>query len=226
MVRILIVEDDDKVRLATKLQLSDSYSILEAEDGMMALEIMQREHVDMCIVDIQMPNMNGYEFLKELRKSGDNIPVILLTAMTGSEYKRKGFGFGTDDYVTKPVDYDELKWRIQALLRRAKISENNEIRIGNLLINEESHEVTLNGEEIPLTNKEFDLLFKFLSYPDVIFTKQKLLDEIWGYESDTEYDTIKTYISKLRSKFSDCEDFEIVAVRGLGYKAVVNESLT
>lgn len=221
MVRVLLVEDDAAMRLLTKTKLKSEYEILEAADGLKALEILDHNHVDLMIVDIMMPNMNGYEFVESLREGGDLTPVILLTAMDSFEHKKKGFERGIDDYLTKPVDYEELKWRMEAILRRAKIMHESQISIGGLVLSEKTMAGTYEGRTIELTEKEFELLYKLLSYPGVLFTKQQLMDEIWGYDTETEYDTIKTYISRLRKKFEDCTVFELVSVRGLGYKAEI-----
>ena len=223
MVTILIVEDDAAIRLLTKTKLKEKYNILEAENGVAALEILDHSHADLAIVDIMMPKMDGYEFVNLLRESNNNMPVIMLTAMTSFEHKKKGFASGIDDYMTKPINYEELDWRIEALLRRAKIFSENKIEIGALKLNQDSKSVIWNNNKIELTNLEFELLYKFLSYPDIIFTKQQLLDDIWGYDTDTEYSTIKTYISRLRGKFADCGVFDIVSLRNIGYKAVIKE---
>lgn len=223
MVTILIVEDDQMVRLLTKTKLSHLYKIKEAADGEEALEVLDHVHVDLLIVDIQMPNMNGYELVRALRDVGDMTPVIMLTAMNTFTHKKEGFASGVDDYMTKPIDYEELIWRIKALMRRAQIANENRIVIGGFTMEQNTLSTQYNGETISLTNKEFNLLYKFLSYPNVVFTKQQLMDAIWGCDSETEYDTIKTYISRLRNKLSMCREFELVSIRGLGYKAVIHK---
>ncbi len=224
MVTILIVEDDDMVRLLTKMRLGSSYNILDAKDGEEALEILDHEHVDLIVADIQMPKMNGYELVRSLREAGNDIPVIIITAMESFEYKREGFASGADDYMTKPINYEELTWRIEALLRRARIANEKYINIGKLKIDQSTYSASYDGEPINLTNKEFDLLYKFLSYPNVVFTKQQLMDDIWGFDSETEYGTIKTYISRLRNKLSKCREVELISIRGLGYKAVIHST--
>ena len=221
MITILLAEDDERLRLLTKTKLSSMYQIEEAANGEEALEILDNKHIDLLIVDIQMPKMNGYELVKALRDSGDQRPVIMLTAMTSFEHKKQGFASGIDDYMTKPVDYEELIWRIEAILRRANIASEKKIQIGKFEMNQGTYQASYDGRQITLTNKEFDLLFLLLSYPETVFTKQQLMDKIWGYDTETEYDTIKTYVSKLRNKLSDCEEFELKALRGLGYKAVI-----
>ena len=221
MITILIVEDDDMVRLLTKTKLMPLYRIEEAADGKEALEVLDHKHIDLLIVDIQMPKMNGYELVRILRENGDQRPVIMLTAMTSFDHKRQGFASGIDDYLTKPINYEELVWHIEAILRRANIASEKKISVGKFLMNQSAYTAEYDGKPLPLTSKEFDLLFLLLSYPGTVFTKQQLMDKVWGYDSETEYDTIKTYISKLRNKLSMCDEFELVSLRGLGYKAVI-----
>lgn len=223
MINVMIVEDEIPVRMLTKAKLKDKYTIFEAENGLKALELLDHHHIDLIIVDIMMPEMNGYEFVDILRKNNDTTPIIMLTALNSFAHKKKGFATGIDDYMTKPIDYEELKWRMKALLRRSQIVNEKKISVGSLTLNADSNSASLNGKNIELTKKEFDLLYKFLSYPNVIFTKQQIMDEIWGYDTETTYDTIKTYINRLRNKFSECKDFEFISVRGLGYKVVIAE---
>ncbi len=223
MLNILIVEDEKAVRVLTKAKLKKEYQVFEASNGIEALEVMDHTHIDLIIADIMMPKMDGYEFVAELREAGDMTPVILLTAMGSFEHKKKGFATGVDDYMTKPIDYEELLWRMEAILRRSKIANEKYIELDEFSISEETKAAFWQGEEIELTGKEFDLLYKFLSYPDVIFTKQQLMDEIWGYDTQSNYNTIKTYINRLRNKCKDCTAFEIVSIRGLGYKAVIQK---
>lgn len=224
MITVLVVEDDKSVRLLTKTKLKGLYNILEAEDGEKAFDLLEHEKADIMLVDVMMPNMDGFEFVRQLRRSGDVTPVIMLTAMNTYDHKKEGFASGIDDYMTKPINYDELVWRIEALLRRSNIMSERKLSIGELVLDQTKYIAEYKGEQIYLTNKEFDLLFKLLSYPGVVFTKQEIMDDIWGYDSETEYETIKTYISKLRNKFSDCNLFELVALRGIGYKAVMREN--
>lgn len=223
MITILLVEDDEMVRLVMKTKLASQYRIEEASNGLEALEVLDHKHIDMLIVDIMMPRMNGYELVRTLREAGDQKPVIMLTAMTSFDHKREGFASGIDDYMTKPIDYEELRWRIEALMRRANIASEKIIRLGKFTMNQNAYSVEYDGTCISLTNKEFDLLFLLLSYPGTVFTKQQLMDNIWGYDTETEYDTIKTYISKLRNKLSGCDEFELVSLRGLGYKAAIRK---
>ena len=223
MLNILIVEDEKPVRMLTKINLKDEYNVLEASNGEEALDVMDSNKIDLMIVDIMMPKMNGYEFVKEVRDSGDQTPIIMLTAMNTFNHKKEGFQNGIDDYMTKPVDYEELKWRISALLRRSKISNEKKIEIGDFSLAMDSLFLEIGDKKIDLTNIESKLLYKLLSYPDTVFTKQQLMDDIWGYDTESAYNTIKTYINRLRNKTKDTDAFKIVSVRGLGYKAVIGE---
>lgn len=224
MVTVMIVDDDRMVRLLTKAKLGSRYKVLEAADGPEALDVMSHEHVDLVILDIQMPGMNGYELLRSMRVGGDMRPVIMLTAMGSMQHKKEGFESGADDYMVKPIDYDELVWRIDALLRRSKISAEKKMVIGGLTLDEDRLEASYGGNSLELTKTEFALLYKLLSYPDVVFTKQQLMDDVWGYDTETDYDSIKTYISRLRGKLAGCPEVELVSIRGLGYKAVIHEN--
>lgn len=221
MVKILLVEDEKAVRALTKVKLHDKYEILEAEDGLAAFDVLEHTHVDLMIVDIMMPNMDGYEFVEELRGMGDDTPVIMLTAMDSFAHKKKGYNLGIDEYLTKPIDYEELTWHIEAILRRYKINIDKEIIIGDFVISEAGMTVKRKDESIDHTETEFKLLYKLLSYPGVIFTKQQLMDDIWGYDSESDYSTIKVYVNRLRKKLENCSEFEIVSARGVGYKAEI-----
>lgn len=223
MITVLIVEDDAAIRLLTKAKLKDKYNIAEASDGEDALDKLDHQHFDIMIVDIMMPRMDGYEFVRELRDAGDETPVIFLTAMDSFDHKKKGFALGIDDYLTKPINYEELEWHMEAILRRARINSEKEIAFGGFSLSEEKMAATWKGQRTDLTDKEFWLLHKLLSYPGTLFTKQQLMDEIWGYDTETDYNTIKTYINRLRNKFEDCDAFSIISSRGLGYKAEIKE---
>lgn len=223
MATILIVEDDKNTRLLIGARLKSYYLIEESEDGEKALEILDHKHIDLIIADIQMPIMNGYDLVKVLRDTGNMIPVIMLTAMHTINDKKIGFASGTDDYMTKPINYEELLWRIKALLRRSNIASERRISIGKINLDASTYEVKIGEREIELAKKEFDLIYKFLSYPGMIFTKGQLLDEIWGYDTESDENTIKTHINRLRNKFEGCREFEIVTVRGLGYKVELCE---
>lgn len=226
MATVLIVEDDKNTRLLTAARLKPYYTVLTACDGEEALDLFYKQHVDLIVADIMMPNMDGYELVRTLRSYHQDVPVIMLTAKDAFEDKRLGFSTGTDDYMTKPVNHEELLWRIEALLRRAKIHADKRIIIGAVTADSSNYTVSRadTADSIELPRKEFDLLFKLLSYPDVIFTKNQLLEDIWGYETDSDENTIKTHISRLRNKFDSWKEFQIVTVRGLGYKVTLSVS--
>lgn len=223
MAVILVVEDNKNTQLLTATRLKPYFEVVCADDGLDALDIFYARHVDLVISDIMMPNMDGFELLERIRSEGFNTPVLLLTAKQAMQDKREGFNIGADDYVTKPVDYDELLLRVNALLRRARIATERQIKIGKLSIDEAEHIASYDGETIPFSRKEFDLLYKFLSYPGKIFTKKQLLDEIWGIDSECTEDTIKTHINRLRNKLIGCEEVEIITIKGFGYKVEIKK---
>ena len=181
---------------------------------------MDREHVDLAIIDIMMPNMDGYELTRSLRDSQNNLPILMVSAKQLPVDKHKGFLVGTDDYMTKPIDDEEMLYRIKALLRRAKIASDHKIVIGDVVLDYDSLTVSRGTESFELPKKEFMLLFKLLSYPGKIFTRIQLMDEIWGADSETGWETVTVHIGRLRKRFEDWHEFQIEAVRGLGYKAV------
>ena len=223
MFHILVVDDDKNTRKLLKAVLeSEGYTVSLAENGEEALDVMDSEVIDLVVLDIMMPKMDGYEFTKTLRDVNNNLPVLMVSAKQMPEDKRKGFLVGTDDYMTKPIDETEMLLRIKALLRRAKIATEHKITIGNVVIDYDALSVTKNGEAQELPQKEFMLLYKLLSYPGKIFTRIQLMDEIWGSESDTGWETVTVHIGRLRKRFEGWEEFEIQSVRGLGYKAVKN----
>lgn len=223
MATILIAEDDLNIQLLIAARLKPLYSVLCANNGREALEILEAKHIDLLIADIMMPYMNGFDLVKKIRSDGSKLPILMITAKQSFDDKREGFSSGIDDYMTKPVHYEELIWRIQALLRRANIIAEQKIRIGNITLDSFSYTFRSNLETIVLPKKEFDLLYKLLSYPGIIFTKNQLLDEIWGYDSISIEDTIKTHISRLRNRFKNYDEFKIVTIKGLGYKAEIAE---
>lgn len=221
MSTILVVEDDRNTRLLTVARLKSYFDVKSASDGLAALDILYQNKIDLIVADVMMPNMDGYSLLRTLREEKNDIPILLLTAKQSFEDKREGFTSGTDDYMTKPVNYEELLWRINALLRRAQIATEKKIVVGPIIIDSTSYTVSFDDQVIELPKKEFELLFKLLSYPNVIFTKQQLIDEIWGFDTESSEDTLKTHISRLRSKLKECTEFEIVTIKGLGYKAEI-----
>ena len=223
MSTVLVVEDDYSSRLLTVANLRRDFEVVSAENGSAALDVIYSRHVDVIVSDIMMPEMDGYQLAREVRESGNNVPFIFLTAKASPGDKAQGFELGIDDYMVKPVDYTELIWRIRAILRRAQIADSRAITAGGLKVDSAAYTVTYNGRNIELTRKEFDLLFKLLSYPNMIFTKNQLLDEIWGADSASGDDTVKVHISRLRNKISEVEEVDIIAVKGIGYKAVIKE---
>lgn len=221
MFRILVVDDDKHTRLLFRTVLeSENYTVFTAENGVKALDVMESEHIDLVVLDIMMPELDGYEFTRLLRESNNTLPVLMVSAKQLPSDKKKGFLAGTDDYMTKPVDEDEFLLRIKALLRRAKIASERKIEIGSVILDYDSFTVTRNGESQLLPQKEFLLLYKLLSYPGKIFTRIQLMDEIWGTETETGWETLTVHIGRLRKRFEGWEEFEIQSVRGLGYKAV------
>lgn len=221
MFHILVADDDRNTRRYMQAVLEDAhYTVTTAKDGAEALDILGREHIDLIVLDVMMPEMDGYELTRELREAQDNIPILMVSARQLPADKKKGFLVGTDDYMTKPVDEEEMLLRIRALLRRAKIVSEQKIVIGDVVLDYNSMTVTGHGRTQELPQKEFLLLYKLLSYPGQIFTRIQLMDEIWGVDSDTGWETVTVHIGRLRKRFAGWEEFEIISVRGLGYKAV------
>lgn len=221
MFNILVVDDDKNTRRFFKAVLErDHYHVYTAENGEQALEVLDQEHIDLVILDIMMPKMDGYEFTKTLRESKNTLPILMVSAKQLPQDKRKGFLVGTDDYMTKPVDEVEMLLRVKALLRRAKIVNERRIEIGDVVLDYDALTVTRGKQIIELPQKEFMLLYELLSYPGKIFTRIQLMDEIWGASSGTGWETVTVHIGRLRKKFEGWDEFEIESVRGLGYKAV------
>lgn len=221
MFHILVVDDDKNTRLLFRAELENAgYTVVTATDGKEALEIMDREHIDLVVLDIMMPNMDGYEFTRLLRESQNNLPILMVSAKQLPADKHKGFMVGTDDYMTKPIDGEEMLYRIRALLRRAKIVSEHKIQVGEVVLDYDSMTVSKGADVYELPQKEFLLLYKLLSYPGKIFTRIQLMDEIWGAESNTGWETVTVHIGRLRKRFEGWQEFEIESVRGLGYKAV------
>lgn len=221
MFNILVVEDNKDLReLLCDALTGEGYRAFSSSDGDEALKRLDETFVDLIIADIMMPNMDGLQLTKELRRAGIDTPILIVTARDDYETLQSGFTLGADDYMVKPVNVNELLLRVKALLRRAKINTDKKITVDSTVLDFETLTVTVNGEEMELPLKEFQLLFKLLSYPNKIFTRQQLMDEIWGLDSDTYDRTLNTHINRLRERFSDNKDFQIVTIRGLGYKAV------
>lgn len=221
MFRILVVDDDKNTRLLLRAVLeAENYTVITAENGENALTVMDQEHIDLVVLDIMMPKMDGYEFTKALRSVNNDLPILMVSAKQLPEDKHKGFLVGTDDYMTKPIDEEEMLLRIKALLRRAQIVSERRIVVGDVVLDYDSMTVTKDGKTQVLPQKEFLLLYKLLSYPGKIFTRIQLMDEIWGADSDTGWETVTVHVGRLRRRFEGWEEFEIESVRGLGYRAV------
>lgn len=221
MFRILVAEDDKSTRMLLKAVLeAENYFVYTAENGEDALSVMDANHVDLIVLDIMMPQMDGYEFTKTLRQNDNNLPILMVSAKQLPADKKKGFLVGTDDYMTKPIDEEEMLLRIRALLRRARIASERRIEIGDVILDYDALTVSRHGEVQELPQKEFLLLYKLLSYPGKIFTRIQLMDEIWGADSETGWETVTVHIGRLRKRFENWPEFEIISVRGLGYKAV------
>lgn len=221
MVNILIIEDEKNIRdIMKKVLTREGFIVYEARSAEEGLDIIDKQLIDLIVLDLMLPDMDGYEFTKELREASIDTPILMATARQLPEDKHKGFNVGTDDYMTKPLDMDEFILRIKALLRRSKIASERKIVIGKVELDYDSLTVTRENEKITLPQKEFQLLFKLLSYPDRIFTRIELMDEIWGYDNNSDDTTINVHINRLRRKFEQYPEFEIKAIRGLGYKAV------
>ncbi len=221
MFHILVVDDDKNTRLLFKAILeSENYTVFVASNGVEAMEVMDKNHIDLVVLDIMMPQMDGYEFTRVLREADNNLPILMVSAKQLPQDKKKGFMVGTDDYMAKPIDEEEMVLRIKALLRRAKIANEHKIEIGEVVLDYDALTVSRKEEVIELPQKEFMLLYKLLSYPGKIFTRIQLMDEIWGANSETGWETVTVHIGRLRKKFEGWDEFEIESVRGLGYKAV------
>ena len=221
MFDILVVEDDKNTRkLLTTILKNHGYNTLEAMNGEQALDVLDHNHVDLMVLDVMMPKMDGFELTKTLRDSGSQLPILILSAKQNVVDIKQGFLVGIDDYLTKPFDFDVLLLRIKALLRRSKIVTENKLTVGNVELDYNSYTVTTPTFSEQLPQKEFLLLFKLLSYPNVVFTRLQLMDEIWGMDAESDEHTVNVHINRLRTRFADTPDFEIVTARGLGYKAV------
>lgn len=222
MVNILVVEDDVKLNQIVCAHLTkNGYSATGCFTADEAYNVMYNSLYDMIISDIMMPKTDGFAFLQNVRKINKNIPVIFMTAKDDYASKEKGFNLGVDDYMVKPIDLDELLLRVGAILRRANIVSDRKITIGNLVLDADEMTATVNGENVSVTVREFNILYKLLSYPKKTFSRSQLLDEFWGVDSSTSLRSVDVYITKLREKFSCCDEFKIVTIHGLGYKAVL-----
>jgi two component transcriptional regulator len=224
MFNILVVEDDKNLRkLITTYLQRNKYNTYEATNGEEALNVLDQSYIDLIVSDIMMPKMDGYELIKSLREAKYDVPILIITAKSEIEDKKEGFLLGADDYMVKPIDIEEMLLRIQVLLRRSKSASEKKIQIGDLLLNYNQLSVIKKDKVYNLAQKEFYLLYKLLSTPNTIFTRQELIEEVWGLESDSDYRTVDVHIKRIREKMKDVEEFEIVTIRGIGYKAIIHE---
>ena len=221
MFKILVVEDDKELNRTVCSFLNQSgYEAIGCVEATEAYDMLYANVFDLIVSDIMMTGVDGFEFAKNVRELNDNIPILFMTARDDISSKQRGFRIGVDDYMVKPIDLDELFLRIGALLRRAKIAANRKLEVGSFVMDADEHTAYLNDEEISMTNREFSILYKLLSYPKKTFTRTQLMDEFWDADTETAPRAVDVYMTKLRQKLSECEDFEIVTVHGLGYKAV------
>lgn len=224
MINILIVEDEKNMnQLLSSYLSSEGYSTHSASNGVEALEIFSSNKIDIILSDIMMPEMDGFTLADKIRQQDNQIPIIFLTARDDKFSKQLGYKVGIDDYITKPFDIDELSFKISAIVRRLKIESKNNLVVGNLCLDREEHMAYLDDKEMNLTVREFDILFKLLSFPKKTFTRSNLMDEFWDYDSSATSRTVDVCMAKLRDKTKLCDGFQIVTVHGLGYKVVINE---
>ncbi len=221
MYNIMVVEDDKELRDLFCAVLTDSgYTSFPARDGYDAFDVIENNSIDLVVSDIMMPEMDGYEFIEALRKNDYTMPVLIITAKDAPADKKRAFQLGTDDYMIKPIDVNEMVWRVEALLRRGQIFSLHRAKLGETVFDADNYTVKSNETELLLPHKEFQLVYKLVTYPGRIFTRRQLMDGVWGMDSDTDEHTLEVHISRLREKFKNNNDFEIVTVRGLGYKVV------
>ncbi|QNQ81130.1 response regulator transcription factor [Lactobacillus sp. PV034] len=224
MTKLLIVEDDKNIQKLLKVYLEAEYEVAQVYDGQEALDYIHKNSIDLLITDVMMPKMDGFELVKVLRQEKYDFPILMLTAKDSIQDKTIGFTNGVDDYMSKPINYQELKLRLLALARRTKRENPQKLEIGNVIIDKQTYTAQRDGKEIDFSKKEFELLYKLLSSPNQIFNKEQLLDAVWGEDSFSTGDTVKTHISKLRKLCAPFEDvFKITTVRGLGYKGEIIE---
>ena len=222
MIQILVVEDDKAMNALVRSYLTDNgYEATPCDNGREAMRLLDEKPFDMIITDVMMPEMDGFELASRVRETDKQIPILYMTALDDKPSKQLGYRLGIDDYVVKPFDADLLMLRVAALLRRANIERCRELVAGNLRMSRDEHTAYVDGEELPLTVREFDILFKLLSFPRRTFTRTQLMDEFWGFDSSASSRTVDVYIAKLREKTSRCDGFDIMTVHGLGYKAVL-----
>lgn len=221
MFNILVAEDDASAcRLMCEVLRQAGYQPFPAGDGAQALALMEHRHIDLAVVDLTMPQMDGLTFTRTVREGGSSLPILMVTARVAQADKREGFRAGTDDYMVKPVDEEEMLWRIEALLRRSHSAAEQRLTVGGTVLDYRAMSATCGGKPVPLSAKEFQLLYKLLSYPETLLTKRQLIDELWDLDSDVDEHTVEVHISRLREKFRGCPDFHIRTIRGFGYMAL------
>lgn len=221
MFNILVAEDDASAcRLMCEVLRQAGYQPFPAGDGAQALTLMEHRHIDLAVVDLTMPQMDGLTFTRTVREGGSSLPILMVTARVAQADKREGFRAGTDDYMVKPVDEEEMLWRIEALLRRSRSAAEQRLTVGGTVLDYRAMSATCSGKPVPLSAKEFQLLYKLLSYPETLLTKRQLIDELWDFDSDVDEHTVEVHISRLREKFRGCPDFHIRTIRGFGYMAL------
>lgn len=226
MFNILIVEDDKNLRkLMTTYVKRNGYTAYEAVNGNDALEVMDTTFIDLIVSDIMMPQMDGFELVKSLREANYKVPILLVTAKSEIKDKKEGFLLGADDYMVKPIDMEEMILRIKVLLKRANIANEKKIKINDFVLDYNQMSATKGNVNYQLAQKEFYLLYKLLSTPNTIFTRQELIEEIWGLENESDYRTVDVHIKRIREKLKDVDGFEIITIRGIGYKAVIKEAI-
>lgn len=224
MFNVLVVEDERNIRKLIEIKLTNfGYNVVTAENGRDALDKLSENHLDILLVDAMMPVMDGFEFVKAVRQSGNNVPVIMVTARGSLADKSQGFDVGVDDYMVKPIEFDELSLRIKAVLRRAKIVSDRKITIGETVLDYDTLTVSNNTEKVLLTKTEFGIIYKLLSYPERSFSKSALFEEFWSWDSETEEDIVKVYINRIRNKIAPFSEIDVETVRGIGYRGIRNE---
>ena len=224
MFHIMVVEDDQALnKLICRVLIKNNYEVVPAFDGEEALSLLDQNYIDLIITDLMMPNVDGYDLTKELRESGYQLPILVVTAKDTFPDKLKGFKLGIDDYMVKPIDVNELLLRVEALLRRARIIYEKKLEFPHVCLDYINLTVTVDGKSQILPQKEFQLLYKLLSFPNQTFTRQQLMDELWGYDSETDIRTVDVHVNRLRDRFREVPYFQILTVRGLGYKGMVEK---
>ena len=226
MFNILVIEDDKNLRkLITTCLKREKYNVYEAVDGMQALDVIEKNYINLIITDIMMPQMDGYELIKELREANYDTPILVVTAKSTIDDKKEGYKLGADDYMVKPIDVEELPLRVKALLKRTNTASEKKIKVGNLIIDYNQLSVIKSEKSYSLAQKEFYLLYKLISTPNVIYTRQEIMEEVWSLENESDFRTVDVHIKRIREKLRDVDEFEIKTIRGIGYKLVIRRNI-